>query len=77
VHIDNNEAFDKKAAEAWSLYQESSIQAGNAQAMLLRELELAVSKLNQYRIKEKLKPVEVNPQLREMVSDFKGSHVNR
>lgn len=75
VHREMNEKFDKKAEEAWTLYQQSGIQAGNAQSMLLREVESLVMAVNKYRIQAGEKPLRVNPQLKDIVSEFKGAHV--
>ena len=74
VHRDMNEAFDKKAAEAWNLYHQTGIQAGNAQAMLFREIEKLVGALNEYRRKDNKEPIKVNPAVQEVVQEFKGVH---
>ena len=74
VHLEANAAFEKQRDDAWKRYHAAGIGAGNAQAMLLRSLEGAVRELNKYRAAEDKPPVEVNPGLRDIVSEFKREH---
>lgn len=76
LHQDMNETFDKKAAEAWTLYQQAGIMAGNAQTMLLREMDQMVRKLNEYRGQKGEQPIRLRPELQEIVREFKGAHVH-
>jgi hypothetical protein len=74
VHMDANASFEQQRNDAWSRYHAAGISAGNAQAMLLRNLEGVVGELNKFRKRDKLPLVEVNPGLREIVSEFKREH---
>lgn len=76
LHQDMNEAFDRKAAEAWTLYQQAGIMAGNAQTMLLREMDQMVRKLNEYRTQKGEQPIRLRPELQEIVREFKGAHIH-
>jgi hypothetical protein len=76
LHIEKNTQFDQQARKAWQIHQEYGLRAGNAQAWLFRELENAVRLINSYRVKENLKPVEVNPQLVSFISEIKREQEN-
>jgi len=76
THREMNEQFEAQRQEAWRRYHAAGSAAGNAQAMLLRQLEEAVRQLNQYRQKDGKKPIQVNPSLKGVVEEFKRDHVN-
>lgn len=76
THIEANESFEKQRNDAWKRYQAAGILAGNAQAMLLTQLEASVRMLNEYRRKNGEIEIEVNPALKEIVAEFKKEHVS-
>lgn len=75
THRNLNESFEQQSKEAWDRYHAAGLAAGNAQSMLLRQLERAVQELNGYRAQEGKESIQVNPALRDIVSDFKREHV--
>lgn len=75
THREMNETFAQQSKQAWDRYHAAGLGAGNAQAMLLRQLEAAVRQLNEYRRKEGREPIQVNEGLRNIVQEFKRDHV--
>lgn len=71
LHMSKNAQFDEQARSVWKIYREYALHAGNAQAWLFRELENAVRMVNKHRVKENLKPIEVNPKLVSFLSEIK------
>lgn len=76
-HIKMHAEFEASRDEAWQLYKVQSMQAGNAQAMLFRELERVVVELNAYRKHEQRPEFQINPQIARVMSDFKVQHVEQ
>lgn len=75
IHREMNEEFERERQQAWARYHAAAIAAGNAQAMLLRQLEEAVRQLNVYRKADDKEPIEVNTTLKGVVAEFKREHV--
>lgn len=74
THREMNEEFERQRQQAWTRYHAAGIAAGNAQAMLLRQLEEAVRQLNVYRKADGKEPIEVNTALKGVVDEFKREH---
>jgi len=74
MHREANEQFEEQSKQAWARYRAAGLMAGNAQSILLRELEAAVRHLNKYREDKGESPIEVNPSLQPMVAEFKREH---
>lgn len=74
AHMDANQKFEEQRNRIWDLYRQSGLQAGNAQSMLLRELQRAASELNVYREKEGKKPFRMNETLEQVVESFSEEH---
>ena len=51
VHRGQNEEFERQRTQVWQLYRTAGLQMGNAQAMLLSELQRLTLVLNAYREK--------------------------
>jgi hypothetical protein len=70
----------EKERDGWQrLYRESSQQAGVAQAWLIRDMGRVIQIGNQYaqRLRkhgETAPPVDVDPQLKQVVEEFAGTH---
>jgi len=74
THMRTNADFEKERNNAWRLYEASSIMAQNAQVWLLRDLQKALSELNNYRSSEGKTPLQVDRGLEGLIHQFDSEH---
>lgn len=74
LHFDKNQSFEKQRTVIWELYRLSGLQAGNAQALLLAELQHSVVLLNRYREAAGEPPIQVRNDLKRLVDEFSQEH---
>lgn len=76
LHLKKNEDFEKQRNAIWDLYRRSGLQAGNAQILLMRNLQVALRQVNNYRVKLGEPPVELDGSLQQLVQEFTEEHGN-
>ena len=74
IHREQNETFEMQRNTAWGLYRNSGLQAGNAQALMMREIERLTALLNASLKAQGKDPVESNRMLQELAAEFKTEH---
>ena len=74
VHREQNEEFEKQRNYAWKLYRNAGLQAGNAQGMLMREIERLSLLLNASRKEQGKDPVAISTPLQAVVDEFRQEH---
>ena len=77
LHLEKNQEFEKQRNRVWDIYRLAGLQAGTAQGMLMRELQLALRKLNVYKKKLGEEPEAVSRELQEVVDNFAEQHGDR
>ena len=74
LHRGMNEKFEAQRTQVWQLYRTAGLQMGNAQGMLLSELQRLTRTLNVYRLKLGEDPVKVDSEILATVNRFREEH---
>ena len=74
LHMDKNLEFERQRNQVWDMYRTAGVQAGNAQQLLMRELQEALRVLNHYRAKAGETPIEAPKMLHSVMEDFNKAH---
>lgn len=76
-YLQTNEELQNQREEAWRLYYDQAAMAGNAQDLLFRNIERLLVELNRYREAEGKSPRALDFQIREVMEDFKETHLEK
>ena len=76
LNLQVNQDLQKQREDAWAMYHEQAILAGNAQSMLVNVLQRAIAEVNTYRKEKGKKLMSLDPRIKETVDTFKERHID-